>query len=71
MSAMKHQFHIITEALADKVSIDPDALMNMEFPVFEPILAQDDRFTWHVSFDHRLFSVITNKSDVLSIAQVR
>ena len=71
MSQMSNQHLMITDALANKTGIPWEEMVEKEFTVFESVdVAGRGNFGWHVSFDHRLWLVVTTREHVVSIDRI-
>jgi hypothetical protein len=76
MSQMSNQHLIITDALAKETNIPWEDMVEKVFTVFDPVdhtaplKGHDEEFAWHVSFDHRLWLIITTREHVVSIARI-
>lgn len=71
MSQMSNQDILIREALENNGVITYEESLAVEFTVYDIACASDNEFTWHVSFDRRLFSVVNSKTSNLRFERVR
>lgn len=71
MSAMSDQHIIVCEAISSTTHIPFETIQQLEFTVWDIVSAQDDEFVWHVSFDERLYKVVTGKTQAKSIVRIR